>query len=175
MSRTLIALAWCLAILSGCVEQPPVENLGGPPVQPAVYPHVLRWLDVQQDVSAMDTATVSERLATVNKSGDTDELFYYGVLNQQLHAYGAWTVARDAFQSLQENEALSKDLRQLAGIFRQYNQSRINGYVRQHELLDQTTELQENLSQAEIDKRQLEQKIQAITAVEAAISTRREE
>lgn len=123
----------------------------------------------------MDTAEVTERLAQVDKPAGSDELFYYGLLNQELQAYGAWTVARDTFQSLQENEALPKDLRQLAGIFRQYNQSRINGYVRQQELAGQTTELQENLGRVENEKRQLEQKIQAITALEAAISTRKEE
>ncbi len=173
MSRPLVALLFTLAVLAGCAAQTPVPSAADHIPQAILYPTVEQWLDLQQDVADLSKAEVMARLVTVDKSAGVAQLYYFGILNQQLQSYGAWTVARDTFQQLQSNKELPKQQRQLAGLMRQYNQSRINGYARRHELLNQQAQLQKNLNQAEDEKRQLQQKIQALTDVEAAISTRR--
>ncbi|MEZ5503652.1 MAG: hypothetical protein R3E50_13685 [Halioglobus sp.] len=175
MSRALTSLLLGLAILSGCATQQPVTETGESASEFVLYPTVQQWLDLLQEVQGMDTTEVTARLSDLDRAAGTGQLYYYGVLNQQLQVYGAWTVARDTFQKLQQNEALPQDQRQLASILRQYNQNRINAYAKQQELAKQTAQLKEELTQAEADKRQLEQKIQALTELEAAISTRKEE
>jgi len=187
LPRPLVALLFTLAILAGCAAQPPDQTTADHIVEVVMYATLEEWLDLQQEVAEMDTAEVASQLARVDKSAvksavksantaaNTGQLYYYGVLNQQLKTYGAWTVARDTFQKLQENQALPKEQRQLAGILRQYNQSRINGHARQQALLTERAQLRQDLSHAEDEKRQLAQKIQALTDLEAAISTRREE
>ena len=56
-----------------------------------------------------------------------------------------------------------------------YNQNRINWYQRQGELVKQRSQLEEQLDEAEQEKALLEQKIQALTDLEAVISTRKEQ
>ena len=141
----------------------------------SVYPSVEQWLNLQREVEAMDIAEVKRRLDTADKSDSVRQLYYRGVLYQRLPEYGAWTVARDAFQKLQENEQLPPPQRQLAGILRQYNQTRINNYQRYSALLASRNETEQHLGQAVHDKELLEQKIRTLTEVEAAISTRRED
>jgi len=175
LPRPLIALLLSLACLAGCTAPQPQPSAGDRPAEVAKYTDLNKWLDLQQEVANLDTAEVNSRLASFVKSTDNNQLYYYGVLNQQLKKYGAWTVARDIFQKLQENQALSKEQRQLAGVLQQYNQSRINWYSRHRALLDERAQLQLQLDRAEDEKRQLAQKIQALTEVEAAISNRREE
>ena len=123
----------------------------------------------------MDTDEVVEQLVRLNKPEGIDQLYYYGLLNQQLQTQGAWVQARDSFRELQQKEGLTSEQRQLAGILLVYNQNRINWYQRQSELLKRHAEMQEQLQQAEQDKLLLEQKIQALTDLEAVISTRKEQ
>jgi hypothetical protein len=175
MSRALIPLLVSLAILSGCVAPAPVDTTEDNTAKFIAYPTVEQLLNMQQSVDSMEPAEAAERLAKVDKTAGVRQLFYFGLLNQRLEMYGAWTVARDTFQKLQENEKLHREPRQLAGILRQYNQSRINNYLRQEALLGEKTELQQQLDQAREEGQLLKQKIQALTEVETAISTRREE
>ena len=56
-----------------------------------------------------------------------------------------------------------------------YNQSRINWYQRQSETVKQNIKLEQQLSEAEQEKQLLEHKIQALTDLEAVISTRKEQ
>ena len=58
---------------------------------------------------------------------------------------------------------------------RQFNQLRINAYVRQLELESNAITLRQQLVSAEAEKTQLQQKIQALTELETFISTRKEE
>ena len=111
----------------------------------------------------------------MNKPEGADQLFYYGLLNQQLMTYGAWAQARDTFRVLREDKELAEVQRQLVTILQEYNQTRINWYQRQSELLNRNAELQQQLREAEQDKLVLQQKIQALTDLEAAISTRKEQ
>lgn len=175
MSRTLILLLSILALSGGCAVQPPVQTAEIPVSDVASYNTVEEWLDLQADVAALGTAEVTSRLATVDKSADSGQLYYFGVLNQQLKTYGAWTVARDTFQMLQENQSLSQEQRQLAGILRQFNQNRINSFSRQRDLLSEKSKLQQQLTTTEKEKQQLAQKIQALTELETALSIRRQE
>ena len=96
------------------------------------------------------------------------------MLNQKTPAYRNWIQARDVFRQLRESDQLSAEQRQLAAVFEEYNQNRINWHERYGLLQEQYGDLQEQLDSAQADKALLEQKIQAITDLEAAISTRKE-
>jgi hypothetical protein len=175
MSRPLISLLLGLAILAGCAAQQAPKETAGSAVTVTRYPSTEQWLELEQDVSSMETAQVEERLTLVDRSDGVGQLFYYGILNQQLPTYGAWTLARDTFQKLQDMEELPTGNRQLAGLLRKYNQSRINAYLQQEDSLGKYSALQQELRQVEDDKQLLEQKIQALTELETVISTRKEE
>lgn len=175
MPRAIACLLIAFALLSGCTGQRPVETPRQDSQELVKPPSVEQWLDQMAQVEEMETPRIMEQLKTIDKNAGTSQLFYFGVLNQQLQNYGAWTVARDTFQQLQETETLPIPQRQLANILREYNQSRINAHSRYSALLIEQEELRRGISQAEVEKRQLEQKIQALTEVETAISTRREE
>jgi len=122
---------------------------------------VLNWLQMQQDASAMSIDEVTQRLAESEKPESGDDLFYYGLLNQQLDVFTKWTEARDTFRRLSLDESLTWEQRRLAAILERYNQSRINWY-------EQNRKLEE-------EKSLLDQKIQAITDLETTISTRKEQ
>ncbi|MFT4517641.1 MAG: hypothetical protein ACI9JM_000018 [Halioglobus sp.] len=174
MPRALILMLLVSSLLGGCVTQSPVSIAAAQP-EIQQYPSVSEWLDLQHDVEHLSTDQAVARLVKVGKPDSVGQWFHYGLLNQQLASYGAWTHARDAFQKVQETEALDFEQKQLAGILRQYNQNRINWYLRQSDLLNEQAELQLALRTAREEKGLLEQKIQALTDLEAVISTRREE
>lgn len=123
----------------------------------------------------MSSEEVTEELAALDKPENAGDLFYHGLLKQQLQSNAAWVQARDAFRSLHENDELTQEQRRLAGILETYNQSRVNWYQRQSELLVDNTRLQQQLRETEQNRLLLEQQIQALTELEADISTRKEE
>lgn len=176
MPRSIISLVFALTILAGCATSPPAQVVGNTATECSInYPTVQQWLNLQQDVAGMTTEEIVAKLVREDKPEGPGQLFYHGLLNQQLQTYGAWAQARDAFQQLHEDEELATEQRQLAGILQEYNQNRINWYQRQAELLKQHTALKQELGDAEQDKLLLEQKIQALTDLEAVISTRKEQ
>jgi hypothetical protein len=178
MSRSLALVALVLAILAGCAASPPTPPtpvVAATPPEITAYLALHQWLNLQQQVAALGTEEAVAELVSLGKPEDIAQLYYYGLLNQQLQTYGGWTQARDTFRELHLDEELLLEQRQLAGILQQYNQNRINWYQRQSELLKQHSELQQQLDQAEQDKLLLEQKIQALTDLEAVISTRKEQ
>lgn len=175
MPRALASILIGAVMLTGCVAQPPIDTSRQDVTSTIRSPSVEEWLDQLGAVEAMKPAEVQDALEVVDKTASESELFYYGALNQRLQSYGAWTNARDAFQSLEENKSLPNPQRQLARLLRQYNQSRINSHSRYSRLLEEQTELQEGLTQAQNEKRGLEEKIQALTKLETAISTRQED
>ena len=174
MSRSLATVALALTILTGCGASPSQVDAPNAP-ETTTYSTVQQWLNLQQEVASMPTEEVVAKLVRENKPEGAGQLFYYGLLNQQLQTFDAWAQARDAFRQLNEDETLAVEQRQLAGILQSYNQNRINWYQRQAELLKQNAELKQQLSDAEQDKLLLEQKIQALTDLEAVISTRKEQ
>lgn len=175
MSRALIPVFIALAILAGCTTAPPAQVVDHSRPENTAWTALQRWLNLQQDVAKMSTEEVVAELVQVGKPEGTEERLYFGLLNQQLQTFGGWTQARDAFRQLQEDETLAVQQRQLAGILLEYNQNRINWYQRQAELLNQNAEMRQQLADAEKDKLLLERKIQALTDLEAAISTRKEQ
>jgi len=178
MSRSTasLAIAIALALLTGCANFPPAQVVDNTATECSItYPTVQQWLNLQQDVAGMTSEEIIAKLVREDKPEGPGQLFYYGLLNQQLQTYDAWAKARDAFQQLHEDEELAAEQRQLAGILQEYNQNRINWYQRQAELLKQHTALKQELGDAEQDKLLLEQKIQALTDLEAVISTRKEQ
>ena len=176
MSRALTLLVIILPILAGCATTwPPaqIEDKTAPGF--IAYTALQQWLNLHQQVTEMPTEEVAAELLKLDKPEGVDELFYFGVLNQQLQTFASWAQARDSFRILHDHEELTAEQRQLADIFQHYNQNCINLYQRQNELLRQHSELQQQLQQAEQDKQLLEQKIQALTDLEAVISTRKEQ
>jgi hypothetical protein len=173
MCRPLIAAVLGLVILSGCAVSPAVVEQAAP--EAIYYSSVQHWLQLQHEVAAMSIEEVSEELADLDTPGNAGDLFYQGMLNQQLQTNAAWVQARDAFRALQDDHELTVEQRQLAGILQAYNQNRINWYQRQSDLLVDNTRLQQQLRETEQEKLLLEQKIQALTKLEADISTRKEE
>jgi hypothetical protein len=173
MCRPLVSAVLGLVILCGCVVSPPVIEQATTEV--IFYSSVQHWLKLQHEVAAMSIEEISAELADLDNQVNAGDLFYQGLLNQQLQTNTAWVQARDAFRALQGDSELTVEQRQLAGILEAYNQNRINWYQRQSDLLVDNTRLQQQLREAEQDKLLLEQKIQALTKLEADISTRREE
>ena len=170
-----MVLTIILPLLAGCVAAPPPTVVAPASPQTIPYSGVQQWLNLRQDVSVMSTEEVVEKLVRVNSPEGEGQMFYYGLLNQQLQTHGAWVNARDTFRELQQNEDLSTEQRQLANLLQEYNQNRINWYQRQSELLVQNADLKKQLHEAEEEKILLEQKIQALTDLEADISTRKEQ
>jgi hypothetical protein len=174
--KTLTMVFCALAILAGCAEAPPAKpQVATTPPEIIAYAALQRWLNQQQEVRAMTTEQVVAELVSLHIPEGADQLFYFGLLNQQLQTYSSWAQARDSFRQLHLDEDLTAEQRQLAAILQEYDQNRINWYQRQSELLIRHTEIQEQLQQAEQDRLLLEQKIQALTDLEAVISTRKEQ
>ncbi len=134
------------------------------------------WLDLQEAVLQMQAPAVQEELEKMAGAPDTgDELYYFGLLNQQMKEYSHWIAARDAFRQVRKDPELELEQRQLAGILERYNQSLINAQSRQEEWEDKNRLLRRKLDTLDDEKALLEQKIQALTDLEAVISTRKEQ
>jgi hypothetical protein len=172
--RTLTIILLTLAVLVACA-MPPSAVVQQPNPEVVIYTGVQQWLKLQQDIAGMDAEMLDTALADKVAPEGRNDLYHYALLQQHSQSYAAWVNARDAFRQLYADEGLTESQRQLVAIFQAYNQLRINGYQRQSELLDEQAKLQQQLHKAAQDKLLLEQKIQALTELEADISTRREE
>ena len=168
-------------LLSACVAQEPVSVLESAPSHPPPLvqvppPEISRWLDLQDEVLGMTSEEAETELAGIRDVPEGgNELYHFGLLNQQVKDYNRWIAARDAFRVLRKDRQLDVDQRRLVGILERYNQSRINWYSRQAELLDRYRLLQRELDASDDENLLLEQKIQALTDLEAVISTRKEQ
>lgn len=175
MSRSLRLSLVLVATLSGCVAQSPPAPIQQPDPLIAEYSSLQHWLGMQKTVAEMPPETVTTELAKTAESTNANDLFYYGLLHQQLPSYENWAKARDTFRILLDYDDLTIEQKQLAGTFEDYNQNRINWYQRYGKLAQQYSESQLRLLDMEHEKRLLEQKIQALTDLEEAISTRKEQ
>ena len=176
MSRALVVMAIVMGALAGCATPAPAPIIvEKTPSEFLAYSALQQWLNLQEEVSAMSLEKVVEELVVVDKPQGSQELFYFGLLNQQLKTYSSWTQARDAFRQVAQDDDLLSEQRQLAVILERYNQSRINWYQQQLEMLARFKELRQELNDSQEKTKLLEQKIQAITDLEAAISTRKEQ
>lgn len=182
MSGTLISKVYPTALLvlllSACNSPAPVEIVEihkEVSAKVATPPPVLKWLRWQETVSTMNASQLSTVLEGMAQPGNANELFYYGLLNQQSDSYDSWVIARDIFRDLQQDNSLTTKQKQLAGLLESYNQSRINSFHGHDELQKQNDELREQVAELREHNRLLEQKIQALTDLESTISTRGEE
>jgi len=173
MPRAVLITA-VLAVLAACSSQPQAPEpvpVNAPPPEPSIQ----QWLALQREVGDMTAETAVQRLVEVDRPRDVGQIYYYGLLNQQLETYGAWTQARDTFQKLESHPELEPAKRHLLNLLRQYNQNRINWYLKNRDLQSENAQLRSQLVEIGDEKAQLEQKIQALTELEAVISTRKEE
>ena len=123
----------------------------------------------------MSMDEVVQELVKIGKPDSNDELVYYALLNQDLKANGGWIQARDAFRKLSDEPSLTSEQRQWALTLEKYNQNRINWYKQYQDLLADYDKLLERLGTEEEKSRLLKKRIQAITELEATISTRKEQ
>lgn len=173
-----IATALCLGLLAACAitdTEAPSDLLA--PVEPLVVmdPSIQRWLDLQQQVASMPIEDIKTQLEGAPYPDDTSEMFYFGLLNQHSQDYEGWIRARDAFRVLHNDERLSPERRQMAALLEMVNQKRINWYQRYMDLLAVNDELQRKLEKSEEEKDLLQKKIDALTELEAQISTRKDQ
>ena len=176
MTRTRHLGLVLLMVLAGCASQeaslPVVEAQSPAKVAPPPVHKWLRWLD---SVATMNESQLLSALEGMAKPGNANQLFYHGLLTQQSDNYDSWVSARDIFRQLGQDQALTTAQRQLAGMLERYNQSRINWFHSRDELRGQYEALQQRVNDLQVENSLLERKIQAITDLEATISTRREE
>jgi hypothetical protein len=172
MSRPLTIAAVFLVTLAGCAT--PSQLTLKTTANVATSTQLQNWLELQREVSAMSIEEVDQQLTELGKPKGTQQLFYFGLLNQQLDAFTKWTQARDVFRQLDEDTSLDEEQRSLAAILERYNQSRINWYLQRRQLLENNETLQAELGASREENKLLEQKIKAITDLETSISTRME-
>lgn len=173
VSRPLAIAAIVLAVLAGCTAQPPtiIETTA----DACTCTQLQNWLELQRKVSTMNTDKVERQLTILGEPKGHRQLFYFGLLNQQLDVFTKWTPARDVFRQLAEDDRLAREQRSLAAILERYNQSRINWYLKHRQLLENNQTLRAKLRASLEESELLEQKIQAITDLETSISTRKEQ
>tara|TARA_B100001540_G_scaffold273229_1_gene257983 strand:- start:1740 stop:2255 length:516 start_codon:yes stop_codon:yes gene_type:complete len=171
MSRALGTLILA-ALLAACQIAP--SRAPQPPPAPRSDP-VEQWLQLQAQVRELDEEQLVAALVDIDRPQDSDQLYYYGLLNQQLRSLGAWVQARDSFKTLADTAVLSRQQQQLLQMQLEFNQARINWYMRNQELAGEHDALQGRLEETEAERQLLEEKIQALTDLEAVISTRKEE
>lgn len=175
LAKSLTSAAVLAIALVGCTTPPPAPVVVNFPPPVITESPVENWLAWQAIVTAMSPEQLATSLATPAQPESTDELFYYGLLKQGTQRYDDWVFARDIFRQLRENEGLPAEQQQLAGIFEEYNQARINAYHRHEELQLEHEALQEQLSEIQQQNALQEEQIKAITDLEATISTRKED
>ena len=174
MPHSLVIAALILVTLAGCVTQPPTTIYIADDAPACTCTQLQNWLELQRKVSAMSIEKVEQKLTRLAEPKGSRQLFYIGLLNQQLDVFENWAQARDIFRQLAANSGLTKEQRNLAAILERYNQSRINWYLQYRQALEDNQGLKAKLlvSQEEIEL--LEAKIQAVTDLETSISTRKE-
>jgi len=163
------------AVLSGCASPLQLSMPAPEPPLSQEQQSFERWVNLHTQVQGMTHEEASVRLQELDSPEGQGQRFYFGLLHSQSKNYPDWIRARDAFNAVAKNSSLSQAQRGLADLLRQYNQLRINAYVRQLDLESSAVELRRQLVAAEDEKTQLQQKIQALTELETIISTRKEE
>ena len=182
MPRSLANIAYTVLLsmlLVACASPAPVVEFvevdTPTPPKAAKPPPVQKWLRWQETVSTMSASQLTTVLEGMAQPGNANQLFYYGLLNQQSELYDGWVMARDIFRELQQNDSLTPAQKRLAGLLEKYNQSLINGFTKHNELQHKYDDLSQELVGLSEQNKLLEQKIQVITDVESTISTRNEE
>lgn len=175
MPCKIVAITVTVALLSGCSTFSPVPVIEQPyPAAVATVP-LQEWLNLRQETSKLTSGEASALLAEITEPKTPKDWFYKGLLLQEQQQYDVWTQARDTFRLLAQSDALAPELQQLAALLETFNQNRINWYQRHNKLQVSNEQLRQQLLVSQQEKQLLEQKIQALTDLEEAISTRREQ
>ena len=154
MPRSVVFAALALVALAGCAAtQSPTTIDIADDVPACTCTQLQNWLELQRKVSAMSIERVEQRLALLGETNGTRQLFYVGLLNQQLDVFENWAQARDIFRQLAAKGELTWEQRNLAAILERYNQSRINWYLQYRQALEDNQGLKAKLlvSQEEIE------------------------
>lgn len=175
--RLIFVATVLVAMMPGCTGHFPLSKDSHEPMRLQVteLPNLNNWLDMSSQLEAMPSDEVVARLKVANNPQTVNERFYYGLLNQQLGRLDGWVQARDSFRSLADDETLDSSSRELARILQVHNQALINWYERHRHL-------QKELAVSVLDRelleerhKELEQKIEALTTLEAVISNRKQQ
>jgi hypothetical protein len=174
-SPLLVIAALVLVTLAGCATQPQTTIETPADALTCTCTQLQNWLELQRKVLAMSNEKVEQQLTSLGEPKGPRQLFYFGLLHQQLDTFAGWPKARDVFRQLAEDARLAKEQRGLAAILERYNQSRINWYLQHRQLLENNETLKSKLRTSREENDLLEQKIKAITDLETSISTRKEQ
>ena len=176
MPRTLILSAALMGLLTGCAQQ------ATPPASEAArcqcaepYQEMADWLAMERKTSAMDTSEVVAELVRLGRPVSPSEQFYFGTLNQQLGTPANWRQARDAFRAVRKNTELTNEQRNIAAMLERYNIYRLDDNKDRNDMLRDQAELESTLDMLKQENTGLQEKIQAITDLEADMSTRIEQ
>lgn len=173
MSRLLIPVLLCF--VAGCALTSSPADIDAGTADRQESPNADEWLLLLHQVQSMPEQKALKRLVREERPTGAEQRYYHALLNQRLETFGAWTQARDTLKDLQQNDSLTAAQHQLVNLLLAYNQSRINWYLSYQELQAQNVELQQQLQNARQETKALQEKIQALTDLEAVISTRKED
>jgi len=138
------------------------------------------WLALSEEVDAMNLEQVNKALKGFKTPVSQNALFYYGALNQKLGRIDGWIRARDAFRKLAVGQpsgvnSSEPSVRELARILEAHNQALINWHERHRHLQKELAESVLDREDLEQKHLLLEQKIEALTDLEAVISHRKQQ
>lgn len=176
MSKKLIFSLVLLSLVAGCAHQPVALEASTSECDCAQpFSELGEWLLMERRTSAMDTSEVVAELVKLGRPKTPTEQFYFGVLNQQLGTAANWRQARDAFRAVRKNTELPDEQRHIAAVLERYNIYRLDDNKDRNDMLRDQAELERALRQMERENTELQDKIQAITDLEADMSTRIEQ
>lgn len=138
------------------------------------------WIALMANVMAYDQEQAEDAFNSFNKPlNEPLELYRYGLVNQQLADRMGWIRARDSFRALASTK-LSQELLALVMQLERHNQKMINADARNTRLIQaisqsdiQQKALAEELEISQHALAKLQQQLEALKAVEAAISIKR--
>jgi TolA-binding protein len=176
MSKKLVLLVMLLAMLPACAAQPDAVPAEAAPCPDASnYSELQEWLAMENRTSRLDTEQVVSELIRLGRPEGSTEVYLFGLLNQQLGTPSNWRQARNAFRQVKQDEQLTAEQRRIAAILEGYNISRLDSDKYRRDLVRDQKRLESELRAREQEIELLQQKIQAITDLEASMSTRKEQ
>lgn len=180
-----IWLSLTALLLTGCGHFSfPSDSAGSRVLRITELQSLNHWLVLSEEVDAMSIEQVNEALKDFKNPTSQNALFYYGALNQKLGRIDGWIQARDAFRKLSSDQILSSasatstsesGVRELARILEAHNQALINWHERHRHLQKELAESVLDREALEQKHQLLEQKVEALTDLEAVISHRKQQ
>lgn len=184
LSRYALIFSWPLLatlLLTGCGNfMLPSDTANSRVLRVTELQSLNHWLVISEKVDSMSIEQVEDALKGRETPVSPSALFYYGALNQKLGRIDGWIRARDAYRKLGSDEALgsganTSGIRELARILEAHNQALINWHERHRHLQKELAESVLDREALEKKHQLLEQKIDALTDLEAVISHRKQQ